>query len=365
MEQGIYIIEPLFEKLKSLLFGGFKGTGILRAAKTFYGRKEEDHTNLSAALKEIIENNEKESFFILIDFTPFSKIGIGHENLIKKGLIECKGQPVLAVIKRGIASELLRILDIIPIAVCDENCTLSDLYIPTYWDGKEIVRQYFQTIKRRNFYFLHSKWVSKRLASLIPNSIRKPSEGEYILLPDGTQANEWFDVKSIISYPEKAFFIAYQMGYILSKGYSQDLDADGFLVGNNIAYILASFLQLIFDDKELIIIDHLGPYPGLKKLRIFGEKLRYKLANKKLIIIEDVISMGRELDSLYLFAFCYGAEIERAISFLNLDVANPVIFDSKKLSTLCSLPPSILVDYERILKYKVLCSKNAKTGGQG
>lgn len=92
----------------------------------------------------------------------------------------------------------------------------------------------------------------------------------------------------------------------------------------------------------------MGPYPSLSRTKLLG--LNEKLDEGKFVIIEDVISTGRELDLLYLLIFLSGSEVERAVSFLNLEVASPVVFDPKKVLTLCN-PTLIIRNYKRLLKY--------------
>jgi len=336
----IHIIEPLLEKIKISLLGLFEKNR-LQKALSLYGT-EEDFKSLSEMLKKARDNKKT---MTLIDFTPI--MSLGTKTRLNKLIEMYQDYPFIAITKKGTVLQHLKDLDSIPVAICEEDYTISNFFLPD--ETETNLLRYCKSLKGKNFLTLHSEWVNKNLSTIVPKSIRKPPKGQrYVRLPDDTWANVWIDVKSILTNSETSFFIAYQIGYLLTEGYSRDIIEEGFIVGNNIAYILASFLQQIFDDKKIIIIDHMGPYPSLSRTKLLG--LNEKLREGKFIIVEDVISTGRELDLLYLLIFLSGSEVERAVSFLNLEVASPVVFDPKKVLTLCN-PTLIIRNYKRLLKY--------------
>ncbi|HKJ31955.1 MAG TPA: hypothetical protein VKA34_09000, partial [Balneolales bacterium] len=68
----------------------------------------------------------------------------------------------------------------------------------------------------------------------------------------------------------------------------------------------------IFEDKQLVIIDRLFPYPKFSPLR--ADSL-FHLQKKKICIIEDVIATGREIDLLILLALTQEAEVLKLFAF--------------------------------------------------
>jgi len=339
----IHIIEPLLEKIRALLLTEPFEKHRLQKALSLYGA-EEDFKSLSKVPEKARDNKKT---LILVDFTPI--MSLGTKTRLNELIKIYQAHHFIAVAKEGTVLYNLKSLGKIPVAICEEDYTISDLLLPPGETETPLVSD-CKSLKGKNFLTLHSEWVNKTLSAIIPKTIREPPEGRrYVRLSDDTWANVWIDVKSILTNPETSFFIAYQMGYLLTEGYSRSIGEEGFIVGNNIAYILATFLQQIFDDKKIIIIDHVGPYPSLSKTKLLG--LDEKLGEGKFIMVEDVISTGRELDLLYLLVFLSRGEIERAVCFLNLEVASPVVFDPKRVFTLC-YPTLIIKNYKRLSKYE-------------
>jgi len=339
MPKRIIFLEPLLSKIKTLVKEGQRGC--LEKSVALFGSESDMKT-----LSESIRNQHKidKDRLLLIDFTPLLSLGTPIRlHSLEKLYNEI---PFVVVAKQGIVFEQLKSFKNISIIVCNENTEIVDFLFSGKW-GKRLEKVVTRKFKQeQNIFEIHRAWVENMLLEIIPDSIRKPTETRYFPLHDGAWANLWIDVKSIISEPERAFFIAYQMGYSLTRGYGENLREEGLIAANNTAYILASFLQLIFDNKDLVIIDRLGPYPNLSKMRLIELDI---IEGRKLCMVEDVISTGRELDMTQLIVYLHKAEISRAACLFNLEVALPHLIPKDKIFCLCN--PSNKIGYKRFPRY--------------
>jgi hypothetical protein len=234
--------------------------------------------------------------------------------------------------------------------VIDQNNTI----IGSIFSGKWKTKLQKLTDRRLkvgdSIFTIHMEWVENTLLDHIPRCIsRPPANTRLLALHDGAWANLWIDVKTLFSDPEVTFFLAYQIGYALTQGYSTDLPEDGFVVANNTAYVLASFIHQIFDKKDLVIIDRLGPYPNLTRTKLID--LSSKVQGKKFCVIEDVISSGREIDMTYLVVYSNDGEVERVASLFNLELANPRFIEKSRIISLCK--PSAKIGYKRVPMYEI------------
>lgn len=336
----VIFIEPLLSKIKTLVKEGQKDC--LKKSMTLFG-SESDIKTLSESIRKQHEIDKNR--LLLVDFTPLLSLGT-HTRLhsLEKLYNEI---PFIVVAKQGIVFEQLKSLRNISTIVCNKNTEIINFLFIGKWN-KKFKKVVPKELKQgQNVLETHGDWVENTLLEIIPDSIRKPPTGtRYLPLHDGAWANLWIDVKSIVKEPEIAFFIAYQIGYLLTRGYSENLREEGFVVGNNTAYILASFLHQIFDKKELVMIDRLGPYPNLSKTRLIGLE---RIEGKKLCMVEDVMSTGRELDMTQLIVYLHKAEIVRAVCLFNLEIALSRLIPEDKILFLCK--PSNKIGYKRFPKY--------------
>lgn len=338
MSKGITFIEPLLTKIQTLLKEGQKNC--LERSITLFGT-ESDMEALAESIKKQYEADKTK--VLIIDFTPLLSLGTQTRLHILETLFN--QAPFFVVAKHGIVFEQIKTLKNIPTVVCNDNHKIVLFTGDSNKTSRRIINREFKT--GENVFQKHQDWVQNKLLDIIPNSIRKPPPGtRYLPLHDGAWANLWIDVKSILKDPNIAFFIAYQIGYLLTRGYTENLIEEGFIVGNNTAYIIASFLNQIFYKKDLVIIDRLGPYPHLSKMRLIGLET---IGGKKLCMVEDVISTGRELDMIQLVAYLNKAEISKAVCLFNLDIASSRLVAEDTILSLCN--PSRKIGYKRIPKY--------------
>ena len=277
------------------------------------------------------KNSNNQSKILLVDFYPYSDLGSGRIEILKNRL---GNKEIYFILRKRSFEEQLNKYNL-SYLLFDENFTLSD----TNTNDLEI----------NNYREFKLKYIEQKILQWIKEATIKSKNNELITLQDGTKANMWIDIKSLLEDPEKSFYIAYQIGYLISKGYV-DLELkgiDGFIVANNNSLPIASLLSIFFE-KTLFIVDKLGPSPRIIPKWLI--EMRDKLEGKKVIVIEDVISTGREVDLLYFFLIYHRAEVKKIISVVDLLCARPVLLKQHVVLPLCR--PSKSLKYERILAYQ-------------
>ena len=329
----MYIIEPFLIKTE-------------RRLKNF--EKVEGPRNLAGKdiqrIHSLLAEGKKKGT-VLIDFTPFSNLGT-ESRYEKMKKWDWKGAYV--VVRDGpLVGEFKK--NGIPMLIDDKRSKVTQSFST------------LENMTKVNYANLHGKYVEKKLLKLLNKNIRKPQRKvDWIKLKDGEGVNMWFDIKGVIEDPKNLLFIGYQLGYLLTDAYSTYIKEDGFIVSNNNAWALASLLATRFE-KELYIVDRLGPSPrvNIKWLQEIG----YNINGKRLIIVEDLISTGREVDLLYFFLDYIGVEVRRIISLFDLQKAGPILNGSsgKKLTllSLCRPLPKIS-GYKQIPKYEYNNMKRRK-----
>ena len=310
-------------------------------ALTLYGTESD-----IAVLAQLVEKEYDRRRVLVVDFTPF--LTLGTQTRLHR-LADVYNQfPFVVLVKKGIVLEHLGTLGKISTIVTDESYNV----IKSSFVGKrkvELQRKCEVCMgSGQNAFALHSNWVEDKLYKVIPDCIRTPPQGRrYIRLADDTWANLWIDVKSILSDPSTALFVAYQLGYLLSKGYTQIPEEEVFVASNNNAYVIASFLQQIFHQKELIMLDRLGPYPSLSRTRLLEAQ---GVEGKICCVVEDVLGTGREIDLTTLLVFLAKGRVQRVACMYDLQIASPLLVRDQEVISLCK--PSPRVRYQRQPKYK-------------
>jgi hypothetical protein len=94
---------------------------------------------------------------------------------------------------------------------------------------------------------------------------------------------------------------------------------------NNTALFIASMLQAIYEDKRLIPIDKLGPIPSL---RLNSDSLRSLLEDKNVILFEEVVGSGSEVDRGIMFLNHMHANINRIIALYDLQVGKSLLVNN-------------------------------------
>jgi hypothetical protein len=330
-------IEPLLQKLEIVIKHGDQNP--LSKALTMFGTTDD-----LDSLTKAIESCEELEAWPLVDFMPFTSMGLGSQSRIQRLGSLFHRRPFFIVARQGMALEQLAILKEIATIICDDQYRIVRVTYP----NEEVSSSYGKLFPEGTDMFqVHNDWVHTILNKNLASCIRKPPDGRrYVKLHDETWANMWIDVKTMIQDPLFALFVAYQMGYMLTHGYRDQLSEDAFVVANNTSYVIAIFLNKIFDEKELVIVDRLGVYPSLTKTKIVALQ---GMQGKRLCMIEDVVSTGREADLVYLLSFLQGGSVGRVICLFNLEVASPLLLEGDRLISLCR--PSVNLKYKRVAKY--------------
>lgn len=106
---------------------------------------------------------------------------------------------------------------------------------------------------------------------------------------------------------------------------------DLFVTANNTALFLSSTIQAILH-KPIIPIDKLGPIPSLK---IRSKSLKETIRKKRIILLEEVIATGSEVDRTVMFLNNAEAEVVKILGIYNLDIGKPLLANKIILTSLC------------------------------
>lgn len=314
------IVEPHMQRTKNNLMSGQNRSVFIS------GTIKDDEISL---LEEISKNQSK---ILLIDLFPYCRLGSGRIEILKNLFNDKK---IYFILRKDTFEDEFKNYNL-PYLLFDENFKL--------------IEKSFANIEiNQNYKKFKLKYIEAKLLEWVKDAIVTQPGNRWITLQDGTKANKWIDIKGLVRKPERLFYLAYQIGYLLSKGYIdiELKEIDGFIVSNNNALSIASLLSIFFN-KQLFIIDKLGPSPRINPDWL--NEMREKLNGKKLIIIEDVISTGREVDLLYFFLIYHRVEVKLVISIIDLNCAHPVLLQQNKILSLCK--PSVKLGYKRILAYQ-------------
>jgi hypothetical protein len=340
LANNIVVIDPLFEHLRNLIQEGI--TNSLNRSIALYGN-ERDMDKLQQLISKVASHNENKK--VLVDLSPLPSLGAQKRF---SSLLELNEKiPFIVAVRASMALEQLQLLKNISVLVTDDE---TGQIIDTNFCGKDskktkaLFRSY---IGEKTIFDIRKQYFEGYLLNVSQEYIRLPPDGSrYIKLHDDTWANQWIDVKAILRKSETALLIAYQMGYALTEGYTKEVNEDVFIVGNNTAYILGLFLNRIFENKELVVIDRLGPFPNFSFLH---SNILRQLNRKQVCIVEDVNATGREIDLLTLLALSNNAEVKRSICVFDLECAATRFLNDEENLALCR--PSKFLRYKRFPKY--------------
>lgn len=315
----------------------------LSHARSLYG----NHDDLSALQRSLAAVGNRD--VPLVDLSPFFSIGTPARQ--EQFLEQVQERRCVFVVpdRLATASSILLLLSRVPTVVVD-----SDGIVQARSKVLETAKGPLRTVAGRlgkgaSFFAYRTELVAATIEAILKTAIRRPPAGRrYIRLSDDTSANVWLDVKSVLRDPNAAFMLAYHAGYELTSGYSKPLPEDGFLVGNNTSFVLACLLQEICCDKEVIVLDRLGPFPHLTPLRLIGYERQLK--GKTFCIIEDVISTCREIDLITMTAFFLGGSVTRALALFDFEIGSSLLLGAPNVRSI--VRPRELLRYVRVPKFQ-------------
>lgn len=157
----------------------------------------------------------------------------------------------------------------------------------------------------------------------------------YFSMVNGMLVSCYLNLKMIGNNNSHLVDIAYEvimelMCYFSETNNSILDDFDFIVTPNNTALFLASTIQAIIH-KPIVSIDKLGPIPSLK---IRSKSLKNSLYKKKVILLEEVMATGSEIDRSIMFLNSVEADIKKVIGIYNLDIGSPLLI-KKDVVSLC------------------------------
>lgn len=326
----IKLIEPLLIKLRSHIEVGERSP--LDRALTLYG-SDQDIQAMEQTVGEVYSKNT----LIVVDLSPI--LSLGTESRLMRLEKLYKKTPYLILVKEGITLEQLPMAlhKTIPLIICDENYVVKKISLDKNLDRnlKTKCRSIFKI--GTNIKAFHANWVKIETQNIMRDALCDPPEGrrKYPLSFKGIWSKKWINMKKVLKDPEFTFFLSYQMAYLLSDAFSKRLQEDCFVVSNNIALVLTSYLQQIFDDKEIIIIDRIGIYPHLSEDMI-SPFFRNKVKGLTFCMVEDVVSTCREVDLTYLLIWTSKGQVKRVVTLYDLEMGSPILFPRDNILSLCT-----------------------------
>lgn len=365
MKTPLIIIDPLRLKLRALLRSGERN--VLSVATNRYGT-EPDISEFSLALSSIPKKT-----LVFIDFTPFASIG-RHEAALSAVIDKCPSAILLVshpdmrqLIYTSPNIKRLSVISFFPNGTISEfrkfgrkysrdkfpRRLFSELFSPELGLNSNINAKYQE--KLSDIEILRSIHSQSKLLSLLhkcasivhtsdaPDNSQKRGPRSYLVMPNGMLVSAYLDLKTIAHDPDSLLAFAYECIVAICRCFRRDRDwlgeVFGIAVPNNTALLLASCVSII-TSKPLIAIDRLGPIPAIPHQRA---ELTKTISGKELLLFEEVIATGNEVDRSILYLDACGATITRVICGYNIDAGRPLLLD-KGLQSLCY--PSADLKYE-------------------
>ena len=352
------VIDPLKEKLKTFLKNGNRFP--LNLAMQKYGT-EEDLVKLLDLYKETELDDERR--YKYIDLTTFQRMDGFLDRFLSR--IEkfqiTKTIPVALVISKNIIEHYRKGNGIRNACIVNFNKdgTFDELFFfPGESDYiRNEIEDDFQVSfsKKKTFnqfrkeyaeYFLTQKILSNE-GVLLPNINNKKSYllgGKlYRVMQNNMLVSSYLDLKTLCKNIDNLVDIAYEVvlnvnNYFVVNG--DEYQFNKIIVANNTSLLIASIIQKIIE-KNVIAIDKLGPIPTLK---LESESLREQLKEELVIVFEEVMSTGSEVDRIVMFLNHMEANIVKIIALYNLDIGGPKVVDSELIVKLSS--PKEVLKYE-------------------
>ncbi len=161
----------------------------------------------------------------------------------------------------------------------------------------------------------------------------------YKVLPNGMLVSCYLNLKHLGESIDLLIDIVYEIylnieNYFIESPDGKNGDFKYIITTNNTALMIASLLQVIFENKTIIPIDKLGPIPSL---RLHSAVLKSKLDNSNVILFEEVVGTGSEVDRAIMFLNHMNAKIIKIISLFDLKVGRPLLInDTFAYEALCT-----------------------------
>lgn len=343
------IIDPLKYKILELMIKG--QTEPLSNARLRCGTKFD--------IEKIIEiySNIKSSerHYIYIDLIPFERFG--HIPELISNLNDFKDmRPILMIMGNNLLNQISKEFFPIPILIAKFNEMGDFLGIEGGSREDENIKRYIEkdlNIKKEdnlsNLMSFRGNISDKNLTELLfksecldipcesdePTSRVNISGRYYRIMPNGMLVSCYLNLKQLGRDYNALNSIAYEIILCILEYFRRDIDMqkeiDVLVTANNTSLMLASCVQAILG-KPVIAIDKLGPIPSLN---VHTKKLRNVLEDKNVILIEEVIATGNEVDRALFFLNNMNSNVKKIVAIYNLVIGKPMLANKGQIVSLC------------------------------
>lgn len=356
MVDSMEIIDPLIIKIQELLTLGAPNP--LNQARLRYGSEEDIRT-----VSKILADYQSEiNQYVFVDFTPFERIG--HLDTLLDSLKQFqKTKPVLLIVSETILGELRRLTPELPIMVI--KFTGQGKFEKIMGGSKsdhnlrEIVLKEVKSKTGEDLINFRKRVADYNLTKLLyePGCLDIPSAMDskfrhiylsgryYRIMPNDMLVSCYLNLKQIGKSYKALTAISYEIVLAIMEYFKRDFDPlkkFEFLVSpNNTSLFLAASVQAILE-KPVIIVDKLGPIPALN---LNTRRLSGLLDGKTVIVIEEVVATGNEVDRSILFLSNLNSEVHKIIALYNLEVGNPLLLKENQMISLCRPKKALKYEY--------------------
>lgn len=341
------IVDPLKIKIQELLSDGQPYP--LSQARARYGT-ESDIRQLVSAFREMRSGPRP---YGLVDLTPFERVGRIQE-LVTELDKSRHPRPVLMVMSEAVLADLRSAFSPLPVMVCiySESGDLTSIIGDSPKDQMlkaKVLGELKVGVNRFHLKWLR-KWIAEqKLTGLLfyPDCLDIPSVDDppetralisgtyYRKMPNGMLVSCYLNLKQIGRDYRALTTLAYEIVLELMHHFRRDVRAldefDALVTPNNTALFLASSVQAILE-KPVVPIDRLGPIPALQ---LQTTRLREALNGRRVVLIEEVVATGNEVDRTIVFLNQVGAQLAKIVALYNLEVGTPLLVQPRQLVSLC------------------------------
>jgi len=341
------IIDPLKLKIQDLLSEGQPFP--LNQARQRFGTAD-DIKQIVEAFQELRAGPRP---YALVDLTPFERVGRIRE-LVAELDRSTNARPVMMVLSEGVLADIKSAFNSLPVLVCvySEGGDLTSIIGGSSQD-QLLKPKLLDEMKAGQIRF-HLRWLRKiiteqKLTALLfhPDCLDIPSVNDppetrayisgtyYRKMPNGMLVSCYLNLKQMGRDYRALTTLAYEIVLELMHHFRRDVTAtdefDTLITPNNTALFLASSVQAILE-KPVVPIDRLGPIPALQ---LQTTRLREVLNGKRVILVEEVVATGNEVDRTIVFLNHIGARLIKIIALYNLEVGTPLLVQPGQMVSLC------------------------------
>jgi hypothetical protein len=296
------------------------------------------------ALTTRLEERSQPFKLAILDLTVVQ--GIGDSTRLAPLIDLAQRRPVAVALRRAVAARHRAALNSAPFAVIEVADPPRGEVVAIAPGGLANIELLHsqgiaQGVDFRQYYLSSREWW---LTDLAKTGLRVPDPGKrYHVLGDGTRANVWLDVKQMVGSTETGFEIGYHLAREISRDFTTSPEEVTLVVGNNTSAVLAMHARLVLGAcASVAVFDRLGPFPYLAKPRIDA----FPPVGANAVIVEDVISTGREVDLIALLAIVSGREISEVHTVFHLEIAEPLLIQRDRVHAMAR--PTLALNYVRL-----------------